>query len=124
MTTQPADRDRAEQLTRDGAEAESRADRGEHLRQPLLVDLDPVRGGEPEHEPDLVQRQDREVGAGDEDRDPENPVPARERLDQRSLQSGSRSTGTRAARPVPASPSRAATAAAISSTGKPSPGGT
>ena len=58
------------------------ADRREHLGQPLLVDLDAVRGREPEHEPDLVQGQHGEVGARDEDRHAQDPVLARERLDQ------------------------------------------
>ena len=31
----------------------------EHLGQPVLVELDPVRGGDPQDETDLVQRQDR-----------------------------------------------------------------
>ena len=119
MTTQPATGTDAEQLPGDGAEAEARADRARAPRAgALLVDLDPVRGGEAQHEADLVQRQDGEVRAGDEDRDADDPVLAREPLDQR-VADGSRSTGSRAASAVPRSPSRAAIAAAISSTGKP-----
>ena len=61
----------------------------------LLVELDAVRSGEPQHEPDLVQRQHREVGARDEDRDAGDPVLPREPLDQ-----------------APRTPARAAPAAA------------
>ena len=62
-------------------------------------------GGEPEHEPDLIQGEDGEVGAGDEDRDAQDPVPARERLDQlaaeRLAQHGNarREAGARLAEP-------------------------
>ncbi len=82
LTAQPANGIAPSTWRAKRAEAEPGRDRGEHLRQPLLVDLDAVRGGDPQHEPDLVQRQDGEVCAGDEDRDPQDPVPARERLDQ------------------------------------------
>ena len=93
----------------------------EHLRKPLAVDLEPVRVGDPEHEPHLVERQDRQVGARDEDGDAEERVLARELPDQllADRPRAARAGGRRAA-----SPARRASRArrcAISSTGKPAP---
>ena len=46
------------------------------------VDLEAVRVGDPQHEPHLVQRQHRQVGAGEEDGDADERVLARELPDQ------------------------------------------
>ena len=71
-----------EQLPGHRAQAERGAVRGEHLGQAALVDLDSMIRGQPEHEPDLIQRQDGEVRTGDEERCADDPVLAGEPLDQ------------------------------------------
>ena len=122
MTAQPATGTDAEELARDCAEAQAGADRGEHLRQARLVELDPVRGGEPEHEPSWFSVSTGKSAPGTKIATPRIAF-LREKLSIRWSQTASRSTGTRAASGAARSSSRAASAPPISSTGKPVPGG-
>src|SRR3954468_19184931 len=67
-------RDEAERLTRERPKTQTGTDDGEHLRQTLAVDLLAVSGGDAKEHAELVQGQDREVRARDEDRDSEHAV--------------------------------------------------
>jgi hypothetical protein len=68
-------RKKVEQLAGDGAKAEARADRRRDLGQPLArVDLEPVRLLEAQQKPELVQREERQVGAGHEHGRAHDPV--------------------------------------------------
>jgi hypothetical protein len=79
----PRYRNEAEQLPRKGPHPEAGSEHGGDLRQPLTrIDLEPVGLLEPQHEAKLVQREQRQIGAGDEDRRADDPVAARERSDE------------------------------------------
>src|SRR5581483_4801119 len=75
-------RHEVEQLSRGGAQPESRAHRGDDLRKALAhVGLEAVGLLQPQQHPYLVEREHGEVGAGDEDRRSDEAVLAREQRD-------------------------------------------
>ena len=65
----PRYRNDSHQLPRDGAQAEARSDRGEHLGRPLAgIGVEPVGLLEAQQHPNLVQGEHGQVGAWNEDR--------------------------------------------------------
>src|SRR5437588_605391 len=71
-----------EQLAREGAQAEPRADGGSDLGEALAgIELQPVRLVEQQEHPHLVEREYGQISAGYEHRRADDPVLARERRD-------------------------------------------
>src|SRR5581483_3807844 len=78
----PRYRDEVEQLPRDGAQAEPRADTGSDLGEaPTAIDVQAVRLVEQQEHPHLVEREYGQIGAGYENRRTDDAVLARERRD-------------------------------------------
>src|SRR5690348_16138595 len=78
----PRYRDESEQLAREGAQAEPRADGGSDLGEALAgIELQPVRLVEQQEHPHLVEREYGQISAGYEHRRADDPVLARERRD-------------------------------------------
>src|SRR5687767_5140899 len=67
-----------QRLARESPEAQARADHSDELEGALAVDLLAVRRREPKHHADLIEGEGGQIGSGNEDGRPENPVQALE----------------------------------------------
>src|SRR3954465_7410680 len=71
----PRYRHEVEQLPGEGAHSEAETEGGGDLRQALArADAEPLRLPEPQQQPQLVQREQRQVCAGDEHGGSDDPV--------------------------------------------------
>src|SRR5947209_9563957 len=78
----PRYRNDVEQLARDGAQAEPRADGSSDLREPPAgIEIQAIRLVEQQEHPHLVEREYGQIGAGHEHRRADDAVLARERRD-------------------------------------------